>query len=89
MHGMHTELEHGSDVVTAMEIAMDHLAEDPNYYIKLQTIEKPESSGYFTDLNTKLEAFVLHNTTDDDVKDLRGQNAEKTGTFDLSKMKTR
>lgn len=32
MKGIHHELEHGGDVVTAMEIAMDHLAEDPMYY---------------------------------------------------------
>lgn len=38
--GMNVEFEHTSDVKTAMEIAMDHLIEDPDYYKKLATIEK-------------------------------------------------
>lgn len=33
------------------------------------------------------EAFVVDNDTPDELEDLRGTNAEKTGTFDLSKMK--
>lgn len=33
--GTHVELEHTIDVRVAQEIAMDHLAEDPNYYTKL------------------------------------------------------
>lgn len=39
MRGIHVELEHTDDIMTAMEIAMDHLVEDPNYYEKLATIE--------------------------------------------------
>ena len=38
--GAKVEMEHTSDVDMAMEIALDHLTEDPNYYEKLQTIEK-------------------------------------------------
>ena len=30
--GMRVELEHTTDIVVAMEIAMDHLAENPEYY---------------------------------------------------------
>ena len=91
MHGIHVELEHGSDIITALEIAMDHLTEDPHYYVKLASIEEgcDSKEGYFTDLDAKMEAFTVDDDTDDDVKDLRGQNAEKTGTFDLSKMKLR
>lgn len=91
MHGIHVELEHGSDVVTAMEIAMDHLSEDPYYYVKLMSIEEATDGkrGYFTDLQGKMEAFVVDNDTDDDVKDLRGQNAEKTGGYNLATMKLR
>jgi len=43
--GIKVELEHTSDPKIALEIAMDHLTEDPNYYIKLKTIEKSDASG--------------------------------------------
>ena len=100
IQGIEVELEHGSDVATAMEIAMDHLSEDPQYYTHLQAVEEPklaQPQGYFSDLDARLEkfaapsleAFTVDDDTSDDVKDLRGQNAEKTGTYDLSKMKTK
>ncbi len=38
--GMKHEREHTSDDEIAREIAMDHLTEDPDYYIKLQRMEK-------------------------------------------------
>jgi hypothetical protein len=38
--GTFVELEHTDDHQKAREIAMDHLFEDPNYYIKLKKIEK-------------------------------------------------
>lgn len=38
--GMKHELEHTNDPEIALEIAMDHLAEDPNYYKKLDKVEK-------------------------------------------------
>ncbi len=38
--GVRVELEHTSDPAIALEIAMDHLTEDPAYYKKLATIEK-------------------------------------------------
>lgn len=39
--GCLVELEHsGDNVDLAIEIAMDHLVEDPDYYRKLKTIEK-------------------------------------------------
>jgi len=40
MKGIHVEFEHTSDVATAMEIATDHLKEDPNYYDKLEKMEE-------------------------------------------------
>ncbi len=40
MKGVHVEFEHTSDVATAMEIAMDHLKEDPVYYDKLEKMEE-------------------------------------------------
>lgn len=42
--GTKHELEHTTSRRLAMEIAMDHLAEDINYYRKLKTIENPSTS---------------------------------------------
>lgn len=39
LKGMKVELEHTDDRKIAVEIALDHLAEDPQYYDKLATIE--------------------------------------------------
>jgi len=38
MNGIKVELEHTDDIYIAREIAMDHLAEDPDYYNKLKKI---------------------------------------------------
>ena len=38
--GLRHEREHTSDDRMAREIAMDHLAEDPDYYKKLEQLEK-------------------------------------------------
>lgn len=37
--GMRVEMEHTDDEKIALEIAMDHLTEDPKYYDKLELIE--------------------------------------------------
>jgi len=34
------EMEHTRDAAVAQEIAMDHLAEDPRYYEKLERMER-------------------------------------------------
>ena len=44
--GIGVESEHTSDEKIAREIALDHLAEDPNYYTKLDKAELDECSGY-------------------------------------------
>lgn len=38
--GIEVEMEHTKNPKIAQEIAMDHLTEDPDYYKKLETIEK-------------------------------------------------
>jgi hypothetical protein len=43
--GVEVELEHTSDMHIAIEIAMDHLEEDPAYYEKLKKIEKPKTEA--------------------------------------------
>lgn len=40
--GIKVEMEHTNNREKAMEIAMDHLYEDPNYYSKLDKVEKGE-----------------------------------------------
>lgn len=40
--GIKIEMEHTNDKKVAQEIAMDHLFENPNYYTKLEKIEKGE-----------------------------------------------
>lgn len=42
MMGIEVEMEHTNDRKIAEEIAMDHLAEDPNYYTKLSTIHQED-----------------------------------------------
>lgn len=41
--GLEVEMEHTSELNVAMEIAMDHVSEDPKYYDKLEKIEKVET----------------------------------------------
>jgi len=40
--GIKVEMEHTDDEKVAREVAMDHLMEDPNYYDKLEKVEKGE-----------------------------------------------
>jgi len=39
LKGLKVELEHTDDVIIALEISADHLAEDPKYYEKLALID--------------------------------------------------
>ena len=48
--GVKVELEHTDNIKVAMEIAKDHLSEDPNYYTKLSKVESNEGEV------TKIEA---------------------------------
>jgi len=43
--GIKVEMEHSDDMKIAKEIAMDHLAEDPNYYTKLKRIEESKEEA--------------------------------------------
>ena len=40
--GVCVELEHATDPMMAMEIAIDHLSEDPAYYDKLKRVHSEE-----------------------------------------------
>ena len=39
LKGIRVEMEHTDDIMVAMEISMDHLSEDSNYYEKLAKME--------------------------------------------------
>lgn len=57
--GTRHESEHTKDKKLAMEIAMDHLTEDPKYYSKLKQIEKSEGSyHHFKDTQSTVDAQV-------------------------------
>jgi len=65
--GIKVEMDHTDDVEIAKEIAMDHLAEDPNYYTKLKRIEeaKEEATEATTTASTgaySTPAFVAKNS---------------------------
>lgn len=49
--GIEVESEHTSDPQIAMEIAMDHLKEDPRYYSKLKKIHKEAQMDFRSSLN--------------------------------------
>lgn len=55
VEGLRVELEHTSDPKIALEIAMDHLTEDPDYYRKLATIEKSTSRTLSKNEKTELD----------------------------------
>lgn len=42
MKGIHIEFEHTNDVLTALEVASDHLVENPKYYTDLEKFEAGE-----------------------------------------------
>jgi len=44
--GVNTEMEHTSDMSIALEIAMDHIYEDLDYYSKLEKIEATEATTF-------------------------------------------
>ena len=44
--GKKVEMEHTNNPKVAVEIALDHIFEDPNYYTKLKTIEPQHEASY-------------------------------------------
>ena len=53
--GWKHELEHTDDIDTAKKIALDHLAEDPNYYTRLDMIEYQAKKKNRTDLPKEIK----------------------------------
>jgi len=50
--GIKAELEHTTDKLVAKEIALDHLAEHPDYYDRLEKMEEAGGVGTITSQNT-------------------------------------
>ena len=67
--GIEVEMEHTDDIEESKTIAMQHLAEDPEYYIKLDSLglEELDMSKLVKWLNTDLDG--VKNPTDDDLID--------------------
>jgi hypothetical protein len=64
-NGTEHELEHTDDRALAQEIAMDHLAEDPRYYEKLERMERgyqPNRRRYVQTVPTEDEAREIRET---------------------------
>ena len=55
MKGIHVEMEHTDDVLQSMEIAMDHLSEDPDYYEKLEGIHQEGDTEQLSALEDEFE----------------------------------
>lgn len=56
--GTRVELEHTDDRKIAQRIAMDHLAEDPDYYLKLRAIEGEPGPYQLTEIGTAEAAAI-------------------------------
>ena len=61
--GHKVEMEHTTDPLLAREIAMDHLTEDPNYYDKLEQMEK---EAWVTRVDKLAAAFLTRQAVSGD-----------------------
>jgi hypothetical protein len=60
--GIKVEMEHTNEILTAKEIALDHLYEDPDYYTKLEKIEATEATSTSSAGQYSTPAFVAKNS---------------------------
>ena len=64
--GIEVELEHTDTKNLAQEITMDHLSEDPEYYKKLEKMEKPNKKKASIDektgenINAPVKSYITH-----------------------------
>ena len=77
--GLGVESEHTSDDKVAMEIALDHLKEDPDYYTKLSSIGLEECSGYIPSESEKNDPRWERALSVDVKPDTMQKNAKKLG----------
>lgn len=74
--GWKHELEHTDDIDKAKEIALDHLAEDPNYYTRLEMIEYKAKKKDRTDLPKEIKKGQVKDD-DNQMKAVPKKKAEK------------
>lgn len=60
--GIKVEMEHTNEMIVALEIAMDHLAEDPTYYDKLKKVEAKEATTSASVGSYETPAFLAKNS---------------------------
>lgn len=86
--GIKVEMEHTTEMMVAMEIAMDHLFENPDYYDRLKKIEATEATGsasvgaYDVAFGApKKDPLKLSNpkTVDKELRSVRDRNFPKYG----------
>ncbi len=77
--GIRVEMEHTKSRVKAKEIAMDHLFEDPNYYNKLDTIEKGKENKV-----TAKKQFSKDLQSDKDFLEFKKRAKYKEGYKDIN-----
>lgn len=58
--GMKVEMEHTTDKSFAKEIVLDHLFEDPKYYIKLKKVEEKDKNLSESDINRIIKKVIVN-----------------------------
>lgn len=77
--GIKVEMEHTSKYDVAKEIALNHLAEDPDYYTKLAKVDLEEASGYIPSEKEKNDPRFKTALTVDVKPDTIQKNAKAFG----------
>jgi hypothetical protein len=91
--GIKVEMEHTDSEVKAKEIAMDHLWEDPRYYVKLKKIEAKEMTGgdssgaynapAFGQVIKKKHITKIHNMTEQEQEIDEVTDGSSSGSYDV------
>lgn len=91
--GIKVEMEHTDSEAKAKEIAMDHLWEDPRYYVKLKKIEAKEMTGgdssgaysapAFGRVLKKKNITKIHNMTEQEQEIDEVTDGSSSGSYDV------
>jgi hypothetical protein len=91
--GIKVEMEHTDSEAKAKEIAMDHLWEDPRYYVKLKKIEAKEMTGgdssgaysapAFGQVIKKKHITKIHNMTEQEQEIDEVTDGSSSGSYDV------
>jgi len=80
-NGIEVEHEHVKDSKMAKEIALDHLMEDPQYYIKLKKVEEKESTNPYNDDEDKDDIFPSGSSDWRKKKEVKETGASSAGGY--------